>query len=135
MPRRTSWTGEALALLGRCWPRSRASGRETVRQRYGERPRAKDPAASGVRRRRKRRRPGALEQNLQRSVDRTTLPKETGREMEVDVRSLGEAPRHPALVAGALELFQAPEPHTLRLFLTIDNNFRRRNALDLFHTP
>jgi hypothetical protein len=79
--------------------------------------------------------PKALEQNLQRRVDRTALPQKTGREMEVDVRSLGEVPCHLALVAGALKLFQPPHPDALGLLLAIDLDFRRRNAFDLFHTP
>jgi hypothetical protein len=42
--------GASLAFLGRRWQRRQASGRETVHKTYGERPRAQDPAASGVRR-------------------------------------------------------------------------------------
>jgi NitT/TauT family transport system ATP-binding protein len=38
-----------LAFLGSRWQRRQASGRETVPETYGERPRAQDPAASGSR--------------------------------------------------------------------------------------
>src|SRR5215218_2395779 len=40
----------ALSGLGRRWQGRQASGRETVHKAYGERPRAQNPAASGVRR-------------------------------------------------------------------------------------
>ena len=56
--------------------------------------------------------------------------------MEVYVRTLGEVPGHPPLVAGALELFQAPEPNALGLlFPIVDLDLRRSGAVDLFHTP
>ncbi len=55
--------------------------------------------------------------------------------MEVDVRTLGEVPRHPPLVAGALKLFEAPEQDALGLlFPIVDLDLRRSGAVDLFHT-
>jgi hypothetical protein len=76
-----------------------------------------------------------LDQDAKRSIDRAAATQQGGREVEVDVRSLGEVPRHPALVAGPLKLLEPPEPDPLGLFLTIELDFRRRDALDLFHTP
>jgi hypothetical protein len=56
--------------------------------------------------------------------------------MEIDVRPLGEAARHPPLVAGALELLQPPEPDALGLFFAIvELDLRRSGLVDLFHIP
>ena len=82
-----------------------------------------------------RSRPEALDQNPQSRVDRAAAPQESGCEVKVDVRTLGEGARHLALVPGALKLLQTPGPHALGLFLpNVELDFRRRILVDLSHT-
>src|ERR671910_307377 len=83
-----------------------------------------------------RSRPEALDQNPQSRVDRAAAPQESGCEVKVDVRTLGEAPCHLPFIAGALKLLEPPGPNALGLVLpNVELDFHRRIVVDLLHTP
>jgi hypothetical protein len=57
------------------------------------------------------------EQDTHRRLGGTALPEQTGGEMEIDLRTLGESLRRVPAVAGSEELPEAPGDYVLRLHL------------------
>ena len=68
-----------------------------------------------------------LDEDLQRQLGGTALADETGGQVQVDIREVGQLPGVRGRVSGPLELLQAPAPDELRFGVKFQFEFNRRH--------